>query len=109
MIVIIYLGMPSQTRKNKWQMFSKIKDKIDKVLQGWKERLFSTGGKEILIKAVVQAIATYTMSCFKLPKRLCNEINMICAKFWWGVIGDKRKVHWVKWKDLCKRVRTSGD
>ena len=26
----------------------------------------------------------YTMSYFKLPKKLWNEINCAVAKFWWG-------------------------
>ena len=26
---------------------------------------------------------------------------MIC-RFFWGQRGDNRKVHWVKWQDLCK-------
>lgn len=103
-----YLGMPSQTSKNKRQLFSKIKGKVEILLQGWKERLFSAGGKEVLIKAVIQAIPTYTMSYSKLPTNLCNEINMLCAKFWWGSAGDKRKMHWAKWKELCKAKDFGG-
>ncbi|KAF5442562.1 hypothetical protein F2P56_035206, partial [Juglans regia] len=41
-------------------------------------------GKEVLIKAVLQAIPSYTMSVFKLPKKLCKEINIILSKFWLG-------------------------
>lgn len=94
--------------KRKKHMFNKIKDKVENLLQGWKEELFSTGGQEVLIKAVIQAIPTYTMSCFKLPISLCNEINMLCAKFWWGSSSDKRKIHWSKWKVLCKAKDFGG-
>ena len=41
------------------------------------EKLLSQVGREILIKIVVQAILTYTMSCFKLPLGLCNDIESL--------------------------------
>lgn len=39
-------------------------------LNNWKTQFLSPNGKEILLKVVVQAIPTYHMSIFKLPKRL---------------------------------------
>ena len=59
-----YLGMPSDVgaSTNKY-----LKDRIWKRIQGWMENCLSAGGKEVLIKAVAQAIPTYSMSYFKLP------------------------------------------
>ena len=37
--------------------------------------MLSRVGNEILIKAVAQAIPTYTMGVFKLPNILCNEMT----------------------------------
>lgn len=74
-----YLGMPSQNNRCKGSLFQSLKSKVGKVLQGWMENLFSSGGKEILIKAIAQAIPSYTMSCFKLPSGLCEDINKACA------------------------------
>ena len=39
-----------------------------KNFRGWKEKLLSQAGREVLIKAIIQAISTYTMSCFSLPR-----------------------------------------
>ena len=61
--------------------------------------MLSQARREILIKSVVQAIPTYTMSCFKLPLGLCNELE---RTFWWGQQGDRHKIHWVKWETLIQ-------
>ena len=42
------------------------------------------GGKEILIKAVTQAIPTYTMSCFLFPRGLCEDLGRMGQNFWRG-------------------------
>ena len=62
--------------------------------------LLSRAGKEILIKAVAQSIPIYTMSVFLLPLKLCDELNSLCAKFWWGQVGNERKIHWKSWDKL---------
>lgn len=77
-------------------------------LQGWKRKFFSTGGKEVLIKAVAQAILVYTMSSFKLPRGFCDDINSMCASFWWGSELKKNKIHWKNWSALCKSKQNDG-
>ena len=97
-----YLGLPSIIGKSKKEVFAEIKEKIAKKLSGWKEKMLSIGGKEILIKAVVQAIPTYAMSCFLLPKGLCDEIEGMMRRFWWGQRDQESKIAWVSWNNLCK-------
>ena len=63
--------------------FEFIKEPVWHKLQGWEEKL-SYQRKRVLIKAAFQAILTYTISCFKLPLDLCNEIECLIRKFWWG-------------------------
>ena len=43
-------------------------------LEGWKEKLLNQAGKEVLIKAVVQAIPSYVMSIVKFPKGFCKRL-----------------------------------
>jgi len=50
-------------------VFQGVQDRVWKKLKGWKEKLLSRAGKEILLKAVIQAIPTYAMQCFELPKK----------------------------------------
>ena len=77
-------------------------------MQRWKEKLLSQAGRKVFIKSVIQAILTYTMSHFKLPKGLIKELELLIHKFWWGYKGDSRKVHWVKWERLCEAKEVGG-
>ena len=77
-----YLGLPSLIGKHKKASFDYIKERIWRKLQGCEEKLLSQAGREIPIKAVVQAIPTYTMSCFMHPPSLYHEIEALIPKFW---------------------------
>ena len=57
--------------------------------------------REVLIKTVTQAIPTYSMNMFKIPNRVCDDINSVLAKYWWGQTQDENKFHWIKWGKLC--------
>ena len=67
--------MPALVGRSKKVSFDYIKERVWKMLQGWEEKLLSQARREILIKAMVQAIPTYTMSCFKLSLRLCSDLE----------------------------------
>ena len=76
-----YLGLLTLVGRAKYQTFSYLKDRVWKKLQGWKGMMSSRARKEVLIKVVIQAIPTYTMGVFLLPAKLCEELNVLCAKF----------------------------
>jgi len=61
-----------------------LKDRIWQRIQGWKEKLLSRAGKEILIKAMAQAISTFAMGCFDITKGVCEQISAMICKFWWS-------------------------
>ena len=70
-----YLGLPSLVGRRKKQSFNLIKEKIWRKLQSWEGKLLSQVGREVLIKAAIQAITTFAMGCFKLPVGLCHDIE----------------------------------
>ena len=96
-----YLGLPAVVGRNKKESLTFIKERIWGKLQGWKERLLSQAGREVLLKAIVQAIPTFAMSCFRLPVSLCHDIEVMIKKKFWGQQGDRRKIHWKRWETLC--------
>jgi hypothetical protein len=57
------------------------------------EAKFSFLGREgSFVKYVIQAIPTYSMSVFLLPKTLCLEINSLMQRFWWGHQKNEAKI-----------------
>ncbi|XP_075665535.1 uncharacterized protein LOC142635224 [Castanea sativa] len=83
-----YLGLPAVVGRKRKASLNYIKERVWNKLQGWKERLLSQAGREVLLKAVMQVIPTYAMSCFKLPVALCEDIEKLIRKFWWGECGS---------------------
>lgn len=102
-----YLGMPSDVGRAKSGAFKYLKDRLWNRVQGWMEQTLSAGGKEVLIKAVAQAVPTYSMSCFKLPRGLCLHLESLMRKFWWGSKAGARKPAWVSW-EIMTRAKFDG-
>ena len=103
-----YLGLPLMVGREKKKAFNSIKDQVSRKIVGWKGKLLSYAGREVLIKAVAQATPTYTMNCFKLPDSLCLELDSLVGGFWWGKKENARKIAWVSWESLCKPKKEGG-
>jgi hypothetical protein len=103
-----YLGLPVYMGRSKKKTFEYMKDRVWRKIQGWKEKLLSRAGKEILVKAIAQAIPTYAMSCFDLTKSLCDDISTLINRFWWAQQENEKKMHWLSWELLCCRKDKGG-
>ena len=103
-----YLGLPMVGGNSKVNTFRDLQEKIAKRVMGWKDKFISKASREILIKIVTQAIPTYIMGIFKIPKTLCDTINFTLAKYWWGQTKNEKKIHWINWKELCTPKKKGG-
>ena len=103
-----YLGLPSLVGHSKRNTFRALKERLDNKLLGQKEKLLSQVRKEILIKVVAQAIPTYTMSVFKLPDFLCDEMTSMVRKFWWDQKEGRNKMAWLSWEKMCTPKKDGG-
>ncbi|KAL0443841.1 UNVERIFIED_CONTAM: putative mitochondrial protein [Sesamum latifolium] len=102
-----YLGLPTVAGRSRGELFRAIKDKMWARIQGWNNKLLSQAGRGVLIKAVLQSIPTYVMSCFRLPNYLLHEIEMMIAEFWWHNKGERR-THWLGWSRFCQSRDEGG-
>ena len=73
-----YLGLPMVGGKSKVSTFREVQERVTKKVM------------------VAQAIPTYSMSVFKIPKRVCDDINSALTKYWWGQTRDEKKIQWIK-------------
>jgi len=103
-----YLGIPSDWGQSKKHMFAWILARVNSKLEGWKEKLLTKAGKEVLIKTVVQALPQYAMSIFKIPISICKAIEKRIACFWWKQTVDRKGIHWKSWESLRTRKDTGG-
>ncbi|KAL9672598.1 hypothetical protein QQ045_028849 [Rhodiola kirilowii] len=78
-----YLGLPLIAGQRKIEIFREILEKVWRRVKDWKSRLLSVGGREILIKSILQAIPTYMMSVYRFPHKVLNEIYKLMQHFWW--------------------------
>ncbi|KAK9683154.1 hypothetical protein RND81_10G119900 [Saponaria officinalis] len=91
-----YLGIPTIIGRSKKAIFTSLKERIWKKTQGWKEKLLSRAGKEVLI------------NIFLLPEGSVEDIQATMARFWWGSSDSQRKIHWMRWDKLCKPKALGG-
>lgn len=103
-----FLGLPIVLRRNRYEKFSYIKDRLWKKLKRWKEKLLSVAGNEILIKVIGQSLPIYSMNCFLLPKSLCEDLQRILCRFWWCDSEDSRHIHWMSWENMCHPKEDEG-
>ena len=96
-----YLGLPSLIRKSKKNTFTQLKQKLASKFAGWTKKLLSNAGKEVLNKAVAQAVLSHTINCFKLLNTLCDEMTRMVRQFWWGQVKNEKKVAWMSRDKMC--------
>jgi hypothetical protein len=96
-----YLGLPTALGRAADDQFEHIIAKIKKLVNGYAAKNLSGAAREVLIKAICQAIPTYSMSCFRLSKKMCKRITSIIARYCWGGNELKRKIHWKQWCDIA--------
>ncbi|KAL3500939.1 hypothetical protein ACH5RR_035388 [Cinchona calisaya] len=61
-----------------------------------------------MLKSIALAMPSYVMSCFKIPKKLCEELSAKMMTFWWGGSDQERKIQWMKWAKLSEVKREGG-
>lgn len=70
-----YLGLPLLVGRSKTRVFGYLKEEASKRILRWQARPISQAGKLVLLRTMAQANPSYAMTCFVLPKSLCNNLE----------------------------------
>ncbi|XP_016178460.1 uncharacterized protein LOC107620875 [Arachis ipaensis] len=54
------------------------------------------------------AISIYTLSCFKLPETVIEEIQRAILQFWWGQKRSENRMQWIRWRISCRLKMQRG-
>lgn len=83
-------------------------DKIKAKLSGWQAKNLSITGRITLVNSVLQAMPVYPMLSVKFPLITYIEIDKVVRDFVWGSSDKGRKLHLVKWEEVCKPKGEGG-
>ena len=76
-----YLGLPTVVGRSKDGTFKYVTECSKGKVTGWKGQGLSKKAREVLVKSVLQATPTLTMSCFHLSKKMYRILSSISSKF----------------------------
>ncbi|KAJ0605054.1 hypothetical protein HanHA300_Chr02g0058651 [Helianthus annuus] len=77
-------------------------------LSKWKANTLSIAGRLTLIKSGLGSLPTYYFSLFKAPKKVIGDLEGLMRRFLWGGSEEVRKMSWVSWEIVTKRVVDGG-
>ncbi|CAN1318107.1 LINE-1 retrotransposable element ORF2 protein [Linum perenne] len=103
-----YLGLPAEWGRSKADTFHFLIDRMMSRAGHWNSLLLSQGGKEVLSKAVLQAIPSHVFSCFMLPDSLLNKMDGLIARFWWSGDIKRKSIHWCSKERLTTTKQLGG-
>lgn len=103
-----YLGLPEEFGRRKKDIFASIVGRVQLRSRSWSLKFLSPAGKMIMIKSVLSAMPSHSMSHFKLPKGLCLELQSAMTRFWWDSNPEQRKMSWISWEKMTKPKKKGG-
>lgn len=97
-----YLSPPLSPHKLRVSDYQPLVDSFDCYLSGWKAKLLISGGRLVLVNAVLGGLAIYFMSSHLLPKTVRDILDARRRAFLWT--GEDKcygSQCLVKWERLC--------
>lgn len=75
--------------------------KVQERLQSWKSKLFSIGGRAVLIAHVPESMPIHLLSVVNPPPYVISELYRMFSIFYWSNSGNGRARKWASWDTIC--------
>lgn len=79
-----YFVVPLFQGRTTSKYFEKLKKKSSTKIDGWSNKILSTGGKMVLINSILCSIPIYTLGASAAPKKVIRELKGTFSTFLWG-------------------------
>lgn len=103
-----FLGIPIGFNPRKEATWNPLVLKMKNQLEGWTTRFLNLGGRISLWKSVLRSLTIFTMSFFKMARKVMKFFTSIQSKFLLGGVEEKRRIHWVKWENINLSFEKGG-
>lgn len=88
--------------KNKVVEFNYVAKRLATKLACWKLKHLSLAGQNTLIKSVALAIPSYIMQVFLLSVSICDKIDRLMWRFFWGARNEEKRFLSLRtWDNIC--------
>ncbi|XP_042059517.1 uncharacterized protein LOC121804033 [Salvia splendens] len=100
--VLIFRG--ARRADNLLPLRQKLMDRI----HSWSHRHLAFGGRLVLIKSTLAAIPLHILQVMSPLLGFLDELEQILARYFRGTVGEKRKLHWISWRQICLSFDEGG-
>lgn len=105
---IRYLGVPLFSGRARVAYFHFMLEKVQTRISGWFGKLFSLGGKIVLIKHVLSSIPIHLLAAVIPPAAIIQKLESMFANFLWNSSNETSKHHWISWSSLARPLHEGG-
>lgn len=103
-----YLGVPLITRKLSYADCEILIDKVRSKISGWASKTLSFAGRFQLIQAVLYSLQVFWCRHFLIPKKVLQDIEKLCCRFFWTGSDQKATGARVSWEAICHPKAEGG-
>ncbi|KAH6782217.1 hypothetical protein C2S51_007510 [Perilla frutescens var. frutescens] len=103
-----YLGVPIYRGFLKCSFFIPLRQRLSDRIHSWSHRHLSFGGRLSLIRSTLATIPLHIFQVMEPPQGVLHQFEQMIARFVWGYVGEKRKMHWISWETICLPVSEGG-